>query len=112
MIAAAPTACRARQIASTSADGANPHSTLAPVKMASPVMYRRRRPTMSATRPNTRIRAVLTSMKDSTIQDAAVASAEKCRATTGSATSRVEVLVPDSSTPRLVTDSTRHAYRA
>jgi hypothetical protein len=48
-------------------------------------------------------------MYESSAHDAAVALASKWRTTTGSATSSVDVLTVARSTPRLVTERTRHA---
>jgi hypothetical protein len=55
------------------------------------------------------MRIVLTSMYVSNVHDAADALARKWRATTGSATSSVDVFAAESRTPRLVTDRTRQA---
>src|SRR6185312_15193001 len=77
MIAAAPMACVARKAISTVGFGAKPQPRLDAVKMPKPAMYSWRRPRMSASRPNTRISTVLTSMYESRIQLASLGEAWK-----------------------------------
>ena len=76
---------------------------------ANPARYTSRLPSRSATRPKNTSVAVLTSRNASRIQPAANASAWKCRTTVGSATLSVLPEMPISTSPRLVTEQTRHA---